>query len=149
MLGYLLYRVVHVFPCVAVQQAVPVLRKCRRPVSSAVAAMFVQLLLASPQVPSAMSHHVFWQRYFYRVRLLDIDEARKAELKQRADKLQSEKEQQLAWPDEKGSDRFDMHPTVVNVAEAADVICGQLYFVSLSCSIRRYLSITRFLFSFL
>lgn len=61
-------------------------------------------------VPTALSHTVFWQRYFYRVHLLEADEARKAKLKHRADKLQSEKEQ-LSWPDKDDWDRDDEYGT--------------------------------------
>ena len=37
------------------------------------------------QVPSRVSHIDFWQRYFYKLHQLDVDQARKEALMKRAD----------------------------------------------------------------
>ncbi|XP_069942748.1 BSD domain-containing protein 1-like isoform X3 [Cherax quadricarinatus] len=46
-------------------------------------------------VPSQVSHVVFWHRYFYEVQRLEAAEARRQELKKRADKSASDSE--LVW----------------------------------------------------
>ena len=45
-------------------------------------------------MPSEVAHADFWQRYFYKVHQLEQDEARKAELKKRADDLHVD---QMSW----------------------------------------------------
>lgn len=42
-----------------------------------------------------VSHVVFWHRYFYKVHRLEVAEARRQELKQRADKTANDSE--LVW----------------------------------------------------
>ncbi|XP_069997249.1 BSD domain-containing protein 1 isoform X9 [Penaeus vannamei] len=46
-------------------------------------------------VPAQVSHVVFWHRYFYKVSRLEAAEARRQELKQRAEKTNTESE--LVW----------------------------------------------------
>lgn len=50
-------------------------------------------------VPSAVTHQDFWERYFYKVHQLEEDEKRKANLKNRADKLKQDDSEQ-AWEDD-------------------------------------------------
>ena len=52
------------------------------------------------QVPSQVSHQEFWQRYFYKVHQLELDEARKQALMRRADNAQV-KEESISWDDGK------------------------------------------------
>lgn len=53
------------------------------------------------QVPAAVSHGEFWSRYFYKVHLLDQDEARRNALKERAEMTSSQHlEEDLGWGDE-------------------------------------------------
>ena len=51
-----------------------------------------------------MSHNEFWSRYFYKLHLLDKDEARRAALKERADMTSSQtfNEEDLGWGDDEG-----------------------------------------------
>lgn len=44
-------------------------------------------------MPSAVTHSDFWERYYYKVHQLQQDEKRKADLKNRADKLKEDQ----AW----------------------------------------------------
>ncbi|XP_069997243.1 BSD domain-containing protein 1 isoform X3 [Penaeus vannamei] len=49
-------------------------------------------------VPAQVSHVVFWHRYFYKVSRLEAAEARRQELKQRAEKTNTESE--LVWDED-------------------------------------------------
>ncbi|XP_045621147.2 BSD domain-containing protein 1 isoform X4 [Procambarus clarkii] len=49
-------------------------------------------------VPAQVSHVVFWHRYFYEVQRLEAAEARRQELKQRADKTANDSE--LVWDED-------------------------------------------------
>lgn len=50
-----------------------------------------------------VSHVVFWHRYFYKVSRLEAAEARRQELKQRAEKTNTESE--LVWDEGKTRER--------------------------------------------
>ncbi|PIK45048.1 putative BSD domain-containing protein 1 [Apostichopus japonicus] len=78
-----------------------------------------ELLVANSQVrsiytklvPAAVSHGEFWSRYFYKVHLLDQDEARRNALKERAEMTSSQHlEEDLGWGDEDES--WDTVPEV-------------------------------------
>ncbi|XP_064624832.1 BSD domain-containing protein 1-like [Lineus longissimus] len=56
-----------------------------------VRALYTQL------VPSEVSHTLFWQRYFYKLHLLEKDEERRRELKKRAEEAKSET---VGWEDD-------------------------------------------------
>ncbi|XP_069126162.1 BSD domain-containing protein 1-like [Argopecten irradians] len=56
-------------------------------------------------VPSEISHADFWQRYFYKVNQLHLDEARKLALMKRAERAEV-KEDSISWDD---SDDEDVH----------------------------------------
>ena len=58
------------------------------------------------QVPSQVSHQEFWQRYFYKVHQLELDEARKQALMRRADNAQV-KEESISWDDGKLLESFN------------------------------------------
>ncbi|KAF6038318.1 BSDC1 [Bugula neritina] len=61
--------------------------------------VIVSVRLSCAQVPSAVSHADFWERYFYRVYQLNQDELRKSDLKKRADQLKIENSEQ-DWEDD-------------------------------------------------
>ncbi|XP_063598438.1 BSD domain-containing protein 1-like isoform X4 [Penaeus indicus] len=64
-------------------------------------------------VPAQVSHVVFWHRYFYKVSRLEAAEARRQELKQRAEKTNTESE--LVWDEESNEDEWEK----VDASEAA------------------------------
>ncbi|XP_074642022.1 BSD domain-containing protein 1-like [Tubulanus polymorphus] len=53
--------------------------------------------LYTQMVPSVISHAVFWQRYFYRIHQLEQDEARRADLKKRANDIAGSIHEDVDW----------------------------------------------------
>lgn len=52
------------------------------------------------QVPLTVSNNDFWRRYYFRVHLLEEEEARRVELMKRAENVQGDNEKEIGWEDE-------------------------------------------------
>jgi len=54
----------------------------------------------SKLVPADVSHKLFWARYFYKVHLLEVDEAKRQVLRKRAERTAVEEDTNINWDDE-------------------------------------------------
>lgn len=50
-------------------------------------------------VPEKVSHKIFWRRYFFKVHLIELQEAKRQALKKRAEQAQRESESGINWDD--------------------------------------------------
>jgi BSD domain len=57
-------------------------------------------IVANVQVPLTVSNNDFWRRYYFRIHLLDEEEARRVELMKRAENVQGDNEKEIGWEDE-------------------------------------------------
>ena len=65
-----------------------------------------------------VSHKLFWKRYFFRVHLIELQEARRQALKKRAEQIRIESDEGINW-----DDVGDLAPTTT-AAAAAKVSSG-------------------------